>query len=1187
MTHRYSRICAAALCLTLTTAPFGAMGAQTPSLPAAADATRSTTELHGAEPQASSPPAKYGDLTHLEFSATGDLPSALVSPHNGGAADGLAAIFDVSTVAGAGVELKVDDAIVAFSHIGKRTVDNKTGETQYFYYGVPLHEGPNRVELTGLGAGGLRGKTVVASVFGPGKPQRIGATVQGSPRADGATPFVLHVTATDRWGNPAAAGTSLRIAIVSGDARFETHPHAPPADPNAPFPAAAGPGENGVAMQPELPQPVPAPSGVVAAADGSAYDNSSLQPRPNEADNFRPIGDRNATTQETDVTIGGGGVANVVVIPGLRAGEVLLRVAYEDVRADARTFISPALRKPMVVGIATAGIGAVPGVPGEADNVPDGLDSRKGRIAIYGVGQVTKSAQATLAYDTADVLDDTSQYGSFTDNPDARPYLTYGDSSLRRDDALSSDHLYARVDQGRSSAMWGEFVADSAGNNSLGGFQQLVSGAKLEIGGNNAKLIGFQARNDIAYARQVFSPTGLANIGSLLNPDIVVGSDTVTLVSLDRHTGAIASQTVLTRNVDYTLDYSSGYLRFLNPPLPFDIYFNPQEILVQYEYGGAGVDAETTGGRAEVSLGASHAIKFGAGYVNDATGSGNLSVFGQDVSGVLPGGSWTVAHLGTHGSGDAATFEDVTLGSAANANGDAYKMSLLTGLGANKVDLGFESTSVGFNNPFGGLSSPGLLDYHADVTRAFGAGGTVTASFQHDQNDIPGYASSQSDASVHVRQPVSKRIVVTAGVDMRSSSAYTASTVTSALSSSQQLNTVPTPAPSAAAQLYENPGGGVAQGQLGFEYKINERIKLQASRVQNLGKNADVADPGQTSAELDVDFPKKGRVYVRQLWTDTSTEPFAATTADLTNVSSARSSTAIGVERAVGSATTVDSDYVIDRTASGTDAYAEMGVRERLNIGKNLKGEATLQRAADFGNSSGDANSVGAFDLYGVSLAYSIARFHATTQYQIRTGSSAGYTLDVAAAGELSPDLSAFVDGNSSSSGAGFNNVDDKATVAYRPSLNDRGVSLVSYERQDGNISALGTHAEVLSLEELYRPTHLTEVALRYAYKLDGDSYYPARSSLFGIRFDQRITHRIDLAAETRYLEVRDVPGASATGFALEAGYRLGNQMRLAGGYNFAGSPDPNLVTAPTHRGVYGTVTSVIDNVFGWGKDGS
>jgi hypothetical protein len=1182
MTHRLTRLCAATLCATLIATPCGAFAADTQ--PPASD-PRSTTALNGPAPAATGAAPTYGDLTHLDFTATGDLSAKLVSPTDGGPAGGLAAIFDVATVAGAGVEIKIDDVLVAYSHIGKRTVDNKTGETHYFYYGVPLQEGPNRVALTPLGANGARGKTIFASVFGPGKPQRLRAAIQGQARADGASPFVLHVSAFDRWGNPAAAGTSVRVAIVGGDARFETHPHPAPANPTLPtdvFPEAPTPvgGESH-----DLPlQPVPAPSGVVPAANGAMYDNSSLQPQPNEAQNFRPVGDRNATTQDTDATIGSGGTADVVLIPGLRPGDLTVRVSYEDVRADARTFVSPALRKPMVVGLATAGVGSVPGVPGEQANVPDGADSRRGRIAIYGVGQITKTAQATLAYDTASVLDETSGYGSFTDNPDARPYLTYGDSSLRRDDALSRDHLYARVDSGRSSAMWGEFVADSAGNNALGGFQQLVSGAKVEIAGNNAKLVAFQARNDIAYARQVFTPTGLANIGSLLNPDIVVGSDTITLVSLDRHTGAIVEQTVLTRNVDYTLDYSSGFLHFLNPPLPFDIYFNPQEVLVQYEYGGSGVNAETTGGRAEVDLGASKSIKIGAGYVNDATGSGNLNVIGQDITGTLAGGSWSIAHLGTHGSADSGSLAVPQLGLAGSADGDAYKASLLTAVGPTKLDLGFETTSVGFDNPFGGLSSPGLLDYHTNVTRAFSNGGSITASLEHDQNNVPGYASSQTDASLHARAPVTKRFTVTAGVDFRSSSSYTSSGVPSALAGTQAVDPVPTPVPQTAAQVYRNPGGGVTQGQLGFEYKLNNQIKVQASRVQNIGANTNAANPGETAAEVDVDFPKKGRVYVRQLWTDASTEPLAASTSPLTDLSGAHSSTSVGIERAVGAATTIDSDYVIDRTASGTDAYAEMGVRERLNISNNLKGEATLQRAADFGGTGSDANGAGAFDLYGVSLAYSLARFHATTQYQIRTGSAAGYTLDVAAAGELSPDFSAFVTANSSSSGSGFSNVDDRATVAFRPSENDRGVTLFSYERQDGNVSELGTHAEVLSLEELYRPTHMTEIAARYAYKLDGDSYYPARSSLFGIRLDQRLTRRFDVAAETRRLEVEGIGGASATGFAVEGGYRLGNEMRVAAGYNFAGSPDPNLVAAPTRKGVYGTVTSVIDNIFGWGK---
>jgi len=146
-------------------------------------------------------------------------------------------------------------------------------------------------------------------------------------------------------------------------------------------------------------------------------------------------------------------------------------------------------------------------------------------------------------------------------------------------------------------------------------------------------------------------------------------------------------------------------------------------------------------------------------------------------------------------------------------------------------------------------------------------------------------------------------------------------------------------------------------------------------------------------------------------------------------------------------------------------------------------------------------------------------------------------------------------------------------------------VTIAGFEAQDGNVSALGEHTQLLSLEELYRPDRMLEIAGRYAYKLDGDSYYPAHSSLFGLRLTQRIGHRFDVAGETRYLAAHDIAGASTTALALEAGYRVGGEMRIAAGYNFEGSPDPSLALAPTRRGVYATATSVIDRIFGWGKD--
>jgi len=61
-----------------------------------------------------------GDLTHLTFTATDGLNASLVSPGDDGVAAGTTTSIEVKTVLGAGVELKIGDAVVPFSRIGKQ-----------------------------------------------------------------------------------------------------------------------------------------------------------------------------------------------------------------------------------------------------------------------------------------------------------------------------------------------------------------------------------------------------------------------------------------------------------------------------------------------------------------------------------------------------------------------------------------------------------------------------------------------------------------------------------------------------------------------------------------------------------------------------------------------------------------------------------------------------------------------------------------------------------------------------------------------------------------------------------------------------------------------------------------------------------------------------------------------------------
>jgi hypothetical protein len=668
-----------------------------------------------------------------------------------------------------------------------------------------------------------------------------------------------------------------------------------------------------------------------------------------------------------------------------------------------------------------------------------------------------------------------------------------------------------------------------------------VDGAKLELASASAKVTAFNAHNDIAYGRQIFTPLGLSSVGSLLQPNIVVGSDVVTLVALDRHTGAILQQTALTENVDYTLDYNTGQLRFINIPLPFDQNFNPQEIVVQYEYQGSDAAAETSGGRVQVALGAAQKTHLGVGYVNDAYGSGNFSLLSADVGGVLPGGSWSVEHLQSEGA--LATDQAVqTLGPG--TGGDALRAAFDIALGLNKFDTSFDSTSDGFDNPFGGLATPGLVDYRAAYSRLLTGGrGALTASYQHDQNDVPGDSNSQSQATLGLKQKLTRRFTLTAQVD----------TITGPAASSVATAASPLPGASPVATSVSQQST-TTQAQVGFDWVVLHGFDLAASRLSNIGGGTSASQPAQTDAELGVNFSATGRAYVREMWSASPAQSFASSTSSLTSQVSGTHSTDFGIQHALGSETTVSTDYTIAQTGNGNQISSSLGVQEKIPVNKYVHGNVSLQHATGIGQ------GMSGFNVYGFDFTYNTAHMRASESYQLRTGSTSGATLVLGAAGAISPDFSLLAAVNDSNAG-GIATDDSRVGIAFRPSQDDRASTLLQYEAQVSNSTQLGTRTQVLSLDSIVRPTNALEVSGRYAYKLDGDAYYPAQTQLFGVRATQRIGNRFDIGTELQYLAVRNIPGASATAFAV-----------------------PALAAAPTRRGVYVTMTSVIDRLLGWGR---
>lgn len=1066
-------------------------------------------------PTVPQPKTTYADLTHLTFTATTGLTAKFIAPAPGYASDIDAALVIVSTVKGGGIELSANGVTVPYSHLGKRTVNVKTGETQYFFYGVPLQSGPNTITAVPLGAETLRGPAVSETIYGPGDPASIYADFGASPVADGRTVVPMRVWVRDRFGHGAIPGAKVDVTIVSGDAQIV-------------MPKSA-----------QTPEP----------QDAAAV--------PTFAPTNAPQSDQPPPSGTYEVSLAPGGYFEVPILPGTISGPLHVRIVAGQSELTKSFYIAPFLRKPFVNGVASVGAGALEsGVNG--DGIPDGGGSRRERLALFASGKVGKKALLTVAYESQNRLSPLSSYGPFVDDPQQRPYQTYGDASQLVSPIHSNDHLYARLERDRSSLTWGQFDA-RIGNGDAGAYQQLLSGlhGHLEDRSGRYAADAFTAHNDAAFVSTTLPVTGLGALETPLHADIVVGSDYLQLVALDRRTGAVVSETPLVRNIDYTIDYATGTLRFINIPLPYDQYFNPQVILLQYEYQGPGVAARTTGGSLDAYLNADQSTLLHAGYLNDATGTQNFAVLSESLSRRWNGGGWMLSHATSYGylpMPNAVT--------PANAQGgSALEFTLNDRSPGGSALVSVQDTTAGYSNPFGGLSAPGLLAYRASYSRAFSRRLNVAVAADGQRNHGVGVAGAQSDQSVLAQWLATAKLALTAGLIRHSQNIG-------------QALPAPSPQPAATPALATL---GQTQAQLGVQYKATKAVSFSVQKFQTLtGSDTGSTQPSQTLAELDYAMARRGRLYLRELWSDSPVTTFANATSAITYGTGSTHSMQFGFDRDLSPATAIDTAYVVNGTGNGSNIYSVLGIQQKVKLSKFLGGALQAQTAHASGSGAEG------FSVWGGELGYANAQTaRASVSYQTRTGQAGGASLAVGVAGHLSPNVAAvgFIQRAYSSNAQ---SIDDKLTLAYRPAESDRLISLFSYQRSNGGFFNGGADS-VLSFEELFRPTDRVEIAGRYAYALDGNAYYAAHTQLWALRATQRIGARFDVGAETRIEQIPLVSNARSTDFAAEAGYSFG-ETRAAVGYNFFGSADPTLTGKPQTRGIYVTLTTLIDRVFGWGK---
>jgi uncharacterized repeat protein (TIGR01451 family) len=1021
------------------------------------------------------------------------------------------------------VSLEINGKRVSDNNIGETRVDHANQITTYTFAGLTLPPGPNQIRVTPMGPKNERGAPVEIKVMGRGSVARIYILTDRNDLVSGGKDSIIAtIRALDQWGNPALDGL---VAIEA------TNVQVMPLD-GVPQPGAAAP---------------------------QAYSNLPTLDRIGRDFERQPNA---AASQVNDpgsrlgIALKGGEARIKLVAPGIATAAhlkaIMLQAVGElDVRIVAET------RPTLLVGLAEASFGNVPGL-----DLGDAARYRT-RLAFFFRTTIREKNILTVSYDSLRPLNRTAgQDRLFQLDPLERAYPVFGDSSTRFEEAQSNSRLYARLDRGRSYAMFGDFDADMNGL-ALAGYSRKLTGVKLHLedqAGSFITLTG--ARPGTAYARDVI-PGGSLSLVRLSFGEILAGSETVTLEVRDRRNPeTILSSELLIRSVDYNLDAITGQIFFLRFISTFDYSLNLSQIVVTYEHRAAGYNSMVLTGRALKKF-PGLGLQIGLSFINQR--QDQLSEFrlgGVDAQQRLPHGGvlkavavWSRGGVVGLGSGAAVS------GQGAEQHGFAYEIDYNQPVSFREGVLHgrLAAASAGFLNPFGATVTPGSR--HGELSFSFKLRPSSTAKigFINERNKTERVDNSRSTFSFAWSEALRDNFKLNLGYDFR--------------------------------RFSDNKSGRDITSNLftiGAEWRVTEKLELTVKREQNLG-SSDPTYPNQTTLGANYQLNDWAKLFFTQRIASAPIVPIADTTGTGFSASPTRSEMAFGIETKLSRFTSMTGRYQLDKGSNTTDSFAVIGLVNRLPLSKQL----SLELGYEHG-----------FHLKGLGISFNSVtvgaawqpkgNFIANARYEMRDRNGMEHLFVIGAAGRISPSISAlsrFQFARTKSSGQQTSFAEGMAAVAIRPATSDRMGLLFSYTRRSRETAGATSLAptrdrlDTLSTDAFYQLTPRLELSARLAARLDANGLCqtPDIRTLTYLtqgRMQYRFAKRFDFAAELRALFQKS-SGTAKKSYAAELGYWVLPDLRVGAGYNFTSATEPSdSLAGGTRRGFYFNISTKLSNLF-------
>jgi len=203
------------------------------------------------------------------------------------------------------------------------------------------------------------------------------------------------------------------------------------------------------------------------------------------------------------------------------------------------------------------------------------------RGAVYAEGDIDKVGYLTMTYDST--KDNGDKFFAYRDPEDYYPI--FGDNSAKGYVGKSKDKLFLKIDRDKTYILYGDYNTSELLNTrlKLGRFNRTLTGGVLKYEDDNFLVHTFVANTSNVKYIEELSGEGVSGPYKLSRRDIIEGSETVTLLVVDKVNGIVLEERKLILGEDYILEYDLGRLYFSEPIPSFDLNFNPIKIKVSYE----------------------------------------------------------------------------------------------------------------------------------------------------------------------------------------------------------------------------------------------------------------------------------------------------------------------------------------------------------------------------------------------------------------------------------------------------------------------------------------------------------------------------------------------------------------------------------------------------------------------------